>query len=192
MLNRRQRLDPIFQLQSIPVLLSLDSITVFSIDNFETFVRPIPRRLAPCNRVVCASPAYLEKHGEPKHPEDLKKHLGLNYSNVPEGQLWNFLKPDGENISVRVPHRMRANNGDVLLQAALDGLGILATTTFIAYKAVSANLLIPILCDYKLKRVGVYAIYPTQRHLPARVRILIDYLVERFGDKPYWDDFLPV
>lgn len=148
------------------------------------------KRLAPCKRIVCASHEYLEAHGEPQHPEDLKHHFGLSYSNISEGQLWQFKEPGNNLISVRVPHRMRANNGDVLLQAAIDGLGVLASTTFICHKAVEDNLLKPVLCDYKLPDANIYAIYPAQRHLPRRVRILIDYLAERLGDKPYWDDFL--
>ena len=147
----------------------------------------IARRLAPSKLILCASPEYLELYGEPQHPEDLKLHKGLSYSNISENQLWKFSQPDGTELSVRVPNRMRANNGDVLLQASIDGLGILASTTFIDYKAIRSGLLKPILCDYRIKEVSVYAIYPAQRHLPARVRVLIDYLVERFGDSPYWE-----
>ncbi|TNF37219.1 MAG: LysR family transcriptional regulator, partial [Gammaproteobacteria bacterium] len=88
------------------------------------------RRLAPARRSVCASPDYLRRHGEPLHPHELQHHLGLSYSNIPEGQLWQFIDSEGRLISVRVPFRMRANNGDVLLKAAIDGLGILATVNF--------------------------------------------------------------
>ena len=87
-----------------------------------------------------------------------------------------------------MPQRLRANNGDVLLKACIDGLGIVTSTTFIAYKAIKSGQLKPILTDYSFKQVGVYAIYPAQRHLPARVRALIDYMAKRFGDKPYWDE----
>jgi len=147
----------------------------------------IARRLAPSRLLLCASPNYLKQHGEPVHPEDLKDHMGLSYSNISENQLWKFIQPDGNPISVRVPNRMRANNGDVLLQAAIDGLGILTTTTFIAHNALNKGLLIPILNDYKIKEVSIYAIYPAQRHLPARVRALIDYIAARFSDEPYWE-----
>lgn len=148
----------------------------------------IARRLAPSKLVLCASPEYLYQHGEPEHPHDLRQHRGLSYSNISENQLWKFTQGDGSSISVRVPNRMRANNGDILLQAAIDGLGILASTTFIAYQAINSGKLKPILCDYKIKDVAVYAIYPAQRHLPARVRALVDFLAKRFGDNPYWED----
>lgn len=150
----------------------------------------VARRLAPVKRVLCASPGYLQAHGEPHHPEELSEHQGLSYSNVSEGQQWQFYHADGTPFSVRVPHRIRANNGDVLLQAAIDGLGILATTTFIAFRAIEQGLLKPVLCNYELNPVNVYAIYPAQRHLPGRVRTLIDYLASRFGDQPYWDKCL--
>lgn len=150
----------------------------------------VARRLAPAKRVLCASPEYLQAQGEPQHPEELSHHQGLSYSNISESQQWLFKQPDGEPLSVRVPHRIRANNGDVLLQAAIDGLGVLATTTFIACRAIEQGQLKPILCDYQLPPANVYAIYPAQRHLPGRVRGLIDYLVSRFGDQPYWDQCL--
>jgi DNA-binding transcriptional LysR family regulator len=150
----------------------------------------IARRLAPARLVLCASPEYLERRGEPQHPAELSHHVGLSYSNVSESQQWQFTQPNGDPFSVRVPHRMRANNGDVLLQAAIDGLGILASTTFIAYQAIEKGLLKPILCDYSLPTVHVHAIYPAQRHLPRRVRVLVDFLVSRFGDDPYWDRYM--
>ena len=147
----------------------------------------VARRIAPSRLVLCASHEYLAQYGEPQHPKDLSQHKGLSYSNLPDSQLWKFTQADGIPVSVQVPSRIRANNGDVLLQAAIDGLGILASTTFIAYKAIRSGQLKPILCDYKIKDVAVYAIYPAQRHLPRRVRVLIDYLAERFGDNPYWE-----
>lgn len=149
----------------------------------------VARRLAPARRIVCASPAYLERVGEPRQPQELEHHLGLNYSNVPEAQLWQFAGRDGKTFSVKVPVRMRANNGDVLLKAAIDGLGILATTTFFCHQALQEGWLRPLLDGYLLQEDAVYAIYPAQRYLPRRVRVLIDYLVSRFGEHPYWDDF---
>ncbi|MFK5984898.1 MAG: LysR family transcriptional regulator [Pseudomonadota bacterium] len=145
------------------------------------------RRLAPVKRVICASPDYLEKNGTPKKIEDLKKHISLNYSNISESESWQFFAADGVKQSIQVPHRIRANNGDFLLKGAIDGLGIIATPSFISYEAIKQGKLIAILKDYKLPQIAIYAIYPEQRHLPKRVRLLIDYLVEKFGDSPYWD-----
>lgn len=147
----------------------------------------IARRLAPARMVVCASPQYLARHGEPRHPEELGAHVGLSYSNIPEGLLWQFSGPDGVPLNVRVPYRMRANNGDVLLRAAIDGLGILESPSFICHEAIARGELSLILADYPVREESVYAVYPAQRHLPQRVRALIDFLAERFGDEPYWD-----
>ncbi|MFK5892629.1 MAG: LysR family transcriptional regulator [Pseudomonadota bacterium] len=145
------------------------------------------RRLAPIRNIVCASPEYLRIHGTPQKLQDLTEHHCLSYSNITEGQLWQFSESDGASITVRIPHRMRANNGDVLLKGAIDGLGIIAVPTFISYEAVNQGLLIPILSNYKLAEMAVYAVYPNQRHLPIRVRLFIDYLTKRFGNSPYWD-----
>lgn len=148
------------------------------------------RKLASAKTLLCASPEYLAQYGEPQTPEELKNHVGLSYSNVSENQLWQFTREDGKHYSVHVPFRMRANNGDVLVSAALDGLGVVATVSFICYRELEQGRLVQVLQDYKTEEVGVYAIYPSQRHLPGRVRLLIDYLAEQFGDEPYWDKFL--
>ena len=150
----------------------------------------VARRLAPARHILCASPEYLLQYGEPEHPDELKKHHGLAYSNIPETQLWQLRDKNGVIFSVPVPSRMRANNGDVLLQAAIDGLGILATVTFICYQAVESGNLHQILGEYKIEDSGIYVIYPAQRHLPKRVRVLIDFLIAKFGGYPYWDNFL--
>lgn len=147
----------------------------------------VARRLAPVNLLVCASPAYLEEHGEPETPEALTRHWGLDYSNIPEGQMWQFTDQNGSTTAVKIPYRMRANNGDVLLNAAIDGLGIIISPSFIAHEAIARQQLVPILCDYDVGNANIYAIYPAQRHLPRRVRALIDFLAERFGVNPAWN-----
>jgi len=146
------------------------------------------RRLAPIKRIICASPEYLEEHGTPETAADLKHHLKLSYSNVSDAQLWQFTEPDGSQTTIHAEYRMKANNGDMLLKAAIDGLGITTMPTFISYKAIQQGLLIPILTDYQLSEIALYAVYPDQRHLPQRVRVFIDYLAEQFGNKPYWDN----
>jgi len=141
----------------------------------------IARKLADTQLIVCASPAYLEKNGEPKVPQALEQHIGLSYSYA-ESQYWHFINTDKTETAVRMNYRMRANNGDVLLKAAIDGLGIIMTPSFIGAEAIKQGQLIPILTDYTLAAGAIYAIYPKQRYLPQRIRILIDYLVERFRD----------
>ena len=152
----------------------------------------VARRICPMRAILCASPGYIEKYGEPRTPEELRQHTGLNYSNVADNVQWGFTRPDGTRVVARIPCRMRANNGQVLLQAAIDGLGVLASPSFIAYDAIQQQLVKPLMCEYQLDSFNVYAIYPAQRFLPHKIRVLIDFLRERLGDNPYWDIFTPL
>jgi len=148
----------------------------------------VARPLAPVRMVLCASPDYLERAGTPRTPKELASHVGLTYSNVPESQQWRFIDETGRETSVRIPTRMRANNGDVLLDAAVAGWGIVVSPTFIAYRALAAGALVPLLPGYRLPETAAYAVYPSRRFVPRRVRALVGFLRERFGEKPYWDE----
>ncbi|MEJ1364268.1 MAG: LysR family transcriptional regulator, partial [Candidatus Sedimenticola sp. (ex Thyasira tokunagai)] len=130
----------------------------------------VARRLFSVNRMFCASPSYLQEYGEPETPEALERHCGLSYSLIPDEQIWSFGQNDGSRLSVNIPIRMRANNGDILLKAAIDGLGIVPSPDFICRDAVKKGLLTEILSDYPREEISAYAIYPAQRHLPSRVR----------------------
>ncbi len=136
----------------------------------------VGRRLATSHLIVCASSNYLEKFGEPQHPKELEQHTGFNYSYASSAN-WTF---NNIKTPIRVDYRLRANNGDVLLKAAIDGLGLILTPKFIAADAIEQGLLQPILTNYALSSAGIYAVYQQQRHLPQRIRVLIDYLVEHF------------
>lgn len=147
----------------------------------------VARPLAPIRMCLCASPDYLRRHGSPKTPADLAFHAGLVYGNVPEAQQWRLLDSEGRAHSVKVPARLRANNGDVLLQAAIAGLGLVATPSFLAWQALASGQLVQLLPGYRLAETRAYAIYPGRKRLPERVRLLIEFLRERFGEAPYWD-----
>lgn len=151
----------------------------------------VARPLAPIRMVLCASPDYLRRHGTPRTPADLGFHAGLVYGNIPEAQQWRFLDAAGKTHSVKVPARLRANNGDVLVQAALAGLGVVVSPSFIAHRALAAGQLVPLLPEYQAPGTTAYAVYPSRRHLPQRVRALIEFLAQRFGDTPYWDQNHP-
>ncbi len=146
----------------------------------------IARKLAPFRRSICASPDYWEKHGRPEKPEDLRHHQCLLYTYLLSGDDWNFFGPDGK-ISVRVNGRFKANNGGALLSAARKGLGVLNTPTFIAHEDLNSGRLEPVLLDYGDEIASIYAIYPQNRHLTAKVRLFIDFLVDEFGPVPPWD-----
>jgi DNA-binding transcriptional LysR family regulator len=151
----------------------------------------IARRLAPIRHVVCASPAYLARHGTPRSLEELRGHRCLVYSNLPEPEVWRCRLPNGEPGEVRLRPHMRANNGEMLALAAEAGQGLVLEPTFILYRSIRAGRLQPVLTDHAWREVQAYAVYPRTRHLSRRVRALVDFLAERFAGEPYWDDFSP-
>lgn len=148
----------------------------------------VARRLFTVRTVACASPEYLQRRGTPQRPEDLAAHDCLVYSNLPDPDLWVCHDSDDHRISVRVNSILRANNGDVLLAAAENGLGIVRQPTFIAGEAIRDGALVPILTDYRWPESPAYAVYPPTRHLSYRVRAFIDYLADQFADTPSWDE----
>jgi DNA-binding transcriptional LysR family regulator len=147
----------------------------------------IARRLATINSALCASPGYLETHGIPLVPEDLRSHACMTYSNLPDPALWSFLEPGGKEVQVRVTSRLMANNGGFLRDAAIAGQGIVLQPTFICYQALQAGQLVSLLTGYSCPGINAYAIYPQTRHLSRRVRAFVDFLADRFAGIPYWD-----
>lgn len=149
----------------------------------------IARRLAPCRRIVVASPDYWNRRGIPTHPDELRDHDLLSYGYLSEPDVWTFQGPNGD-IQVPVKGRYRANNGEVLLRAAAGGIGVCLTPTFFCAANIECGALQAVLSDFEVEPVSVYAIYPHRRHLSARVRAFVDFLAERFGERPYWDEAL--
>ena len=146
----------------------------------------IARRLAPCRRVVVASPEYWKRRGKPKHPDELNDHDVLLYSYLAEAGVWSFKGPEGA-ITLNVNGRLRANNGDVLIDAAKQGLGVNLVPTFICCDELMNGSLEPALLEFEDDPISVYAVYPHRRHLATRVRAFVDFLADRFGERPYWD-----
>jgi DNA-binding transcriptional LysR family regulator len=147
----------------------------------------IARRLSPIRRLVCASPAYLEAHGEPSHPMDLEGHPFLHYSNLPLRQNLRFPGLGNQAVTPRTQPILQANNGQVLVDAALAGRGILVSPSFIVYREIRNGMLKPILTEHPLPVLGLYLVYPSNRHVSRRARVFMDFLAERFGNLPYWD-----
>jgi len=150
----------------------------------------IARRLAPCRRIVVASPEYWDRKGRPQHPEDLKHHDALLYDYLADPDTWAF-KDDREEIAVNLKGRMRANNGEVLMEAARRGLGVAFAPTFFCCDDVRDGTLEIVLKEFDADPISVYAVYPHRRHLSPRVRAFVDFLAERFGEDPYWDAWAP-
>jgi len=150
----------------------------------------VARRLGTMRNVTCASRAYLERHGEPVHPGELRQHVGLQYSNISYKQQWRYETPAGRTVYAQPQIRIRANNGEALAAAASAGLGITAGPTFILGSYLKENSLVTILNEYQRPPAGIYAVYPPGRLVPRRVQVFSDFLAGRYGDRPYWDDGL--
>ena len=147
------------------------------------------RKLAPNRRVVCASPAYLRQHVEPKTPQDLARHNCL-IATWEQGMAmnWEYKSPVGKRGSVRVTGRYACDNWEVLREWAVAGLGVALKSTWDVRKHLEDGSLVPLLPGYDFSSdVGIYAVYPHRRHLPAKTRVFIDFLAESFGPEPYWD-----
>lgn len=148
------------------------------------------RPLAPCRGVLCASPAYLARHGHPQTPQDLRQHRCLHFSHLTDGTSWHFARKRGastEQETVRVQAAFSANNGLVLQQAAQRGLGIVYNTTFLAWRALLEGTLVPVLSDWQLPLNHLSALYPASRQPSPKVRALIDFLVAEYQPLPPWD-----
>jgi DNA-binding transcriptional LysR family regulator len=144
------------------------------------------RKLAPNRRVVCASPAYLAKHGVPHRPEDLQDH---NCIITQDFQMtWEYRDPVGKRNSVRVSGKYSCDNWEVLREWALAGLGVALKSTWDVRRQLEEGSLVALLPGYDFAtEVAIYAVYPHRRYLPAKTRVFIDFLADSFGPEPYWD-----
>jgi len=148
------------------------------------------RRLAPIRMVLCASPAYLQQQGIPQSPWELGDHQGLRYKSDAGTSTWKLTDREGKEHVANIATRMIANNGDFLRDMAIAGHGIAALPTFIVWQAIATGELVTVMGDYTLPQRHAYAVYPQTRYLSQRARLLIDFLAERFGEHPYWDQHL--
>jgi DNA-binding transcriptional LysR family regulator len=135
---------------------------------------------------MVATPDYFAQHGVPQTPEDLDKHNCLTYTYFNPQDPWRLCGPDGD-ISVRASGNLRVNDDDALAEAVLGGLGLALLPTFIIGKELQAGRLQSVLSQYIPLERHVYAVYLANRHVSAKVRAFIDYLLKRYGPEPYWD-----
>ncbi|WP_342650815.1 LysR substrate-binding domain-containing protein [Pseudomonas sp. REB1044] len=149
----------------------------------------IAHRLAPHTRLLCASPAYLLKHGIPENPIDLEQHRCLRFSYSTGGQVWQFT--NGQVESVKVSGPLRANNSQMLREAALNGLGIILMPSWLVGDDIRAGRLVQVLGQWRAgidnDDESVHALYLPTRRGSKKVRAFIDFLAEQFGDPPYWE-----
>lgn len=144
------------------------------------------RRVCPCHHAIVASPDYLRQNGIPNTPRDLEQHKFVKYIGTSSDAL-EFRDVNGETFRPHLNSSIVTNNGDFILQMACSGHGIVALPTFIVSESLVSGALVEVLPDYALPSVNAWLVYPQNRYLPRRVRLLMDFIVDQFGDQPYWD-----
>ncbi|WP_050401783.1 LysR family transcriptional regulator [Bradyrhizobium embrapense] len=140
----------------------------------------IARKIVPVPRLVCASPDYLKRHGTPLHPQDLRDHVSLTYGFLLTGNQWKLTGSDGVHW-IQPAWSLCVNNAEVLRDVAVKGKGIALIPEFIAAEALKDGRLQAVLANYSAPPLTLYAVYPPTRHLAVKVRLFIDFLVDRFG-----------
>jgi DNA-binding transcriptional LysR family regulator len=140
----------------------------------------LARRLCEMPRYLVGSPAYLNKHGRPRHPLHLAQHRCIGYSHTMTTEVWRFTK-DGKSASVRASGPLRVNNGDAMMPALIGGTGLGILPEFILHDALAAGRLERLLPDWSLPSGGVYWVTPPGGPRPKRVEVLADFLVEKLA-----------
>jgi DNA-binding transcriptional LysR family regulator len=145
----------------------------------------VGRRLASTRMRLCAAPTYLDTHEPIRALADLTKHGVIAYTNFASGNEWQFDGPRGQE-SVLTRSILRCNNGDTCRSIALAGGGVSLQPSFMVAEDLRRGALVEILPEYQSVELGIYAVYPTRKHLAPKVRMLINFLVERFAE-PDWE-----
>lgn len=146
----------------------------------------VARRLATSRFVACAAPDYIKRFGEPREPAQLSNHQCLIFTHHQAPAEWRLVRGLGESVSVPVSGRVKSNNADLLLAAAKAGDGILLAPTFHVGRDLASGALVPVLLDWTNWEIAIHAVYPQTRHLSAKVRAFIDFLVDEFKTACPW------
>jgi DNA-binding transcriptional LysR family regulator len=177
----------------IELTLELDDRFVNVADGFDAVVRhgPVPdnglivKRLAPSKRMLVASPVYLKKHGVPKSVADLERHSGIIYS-LRGASDWRF-RLSGRWKAARPTNIFRVNNGIVMRDAAIEGLGIALLASFMVHDALASKELRAIDVGAEAEHATIFIAFPKDRRVSAKVSALVAHLRAAFGTPPYWD-----
>lgn len=138
------------------------------------------RLIAHTRRIVCAAPAYWQRHGRPEKPADLAEHECITYTLTPSFNSWVFSSPSGEE-TIAVKGRFKVNNTSAMLEAAIAGLGVVMLTSLSVERAISAAQLEAVLTNYPTPDSDIYALYLPNRYLSNKARAFIDYLLEHYA-----------
>ena len=148
----------------------------------ERLPRLVVHEVAQLQRLLCAAPSYLKRHGHPREARELSQHSCLAYGELAGRNEWVLDGPSGE-CRIAVSGAMCSNNGEVLRDAAIRGLGIVLLPRFIVQAGLEQGRLAVVLPDYSPRLLSLWIIYPTNRHLSAKVQLLTAFLQERFGQQ---------
>lgn len=141
------------------------------------------RKLGETERFIVAAPAYLAQHGAPERIEDLSGHDLMHYSVASAGNYWRLVSRTGEERQIRTGGKLTADNGDMLLNATIAGLGISCLPSFFLGKPLADGSLVKILQDHPQPSLGIHVVYPPGRYIQPKTRAFIDYLVAWFKDR---------
>jgi DNA-binding transcriptional LysR family regulator len=144
----------------------------------------VSRTLASTRMVLCASPRYVAEHGAPMQPSDLLEHQVIAYSYFATRDEWHFTGPRGDE-SVRIRPRMHSNNGDTCRAVALEHQGVVLQPDFLVGDDLRRGTLVELMPEFRANSIGIHAVFPSRKHLPLKVRRLVDFLVEAFK-VPEW------
>ncbi len=148
----------------------------------------VVRKLAISHNIVCAAPSYIAAHGAPATPDDLVNRACIAYTLSPEPEEWPFLDANGHPYGVRIVPRFSANNGDTVRAMALSGQAMAWLPTFLVGEDLREGRLVRLMPDYPLPPIAILAVYPSRRHLSAKVRAMVDFLAAAFKGVPPWED----
>jgi DNA-binding transcriptional LysR family regulator len=139
----------------------------------------ISRRIATTRMVLCASPHYLALHGVPRHPSELATHAVIAYNQLSSGDEWHFDGPEGK-VTVRTHPCISTNNGDTCRAAAVHHQGIVLQPSFLVSEDLASGALVELMPEFRSIEIGIYTMYPTRRHVPPKVSMLVEFLGQAF------------
>jgi DNA-binding transcriptional LysR family regulator len=143
------------------------------------------RKIGEDKRLICAAPSYLARQGTPQRPEDLARHTCIVSRERPYLNRWQF-SVDGQLTELDVSGRLAGGDGELQLQLALQGLGIVRLTRLTLAHAVRDGALVPLLSDFSADEpVPIHAVYPHRRHLAPKVPAFVNFLIEKFSPPPW-------
>lgn len=142
----------------------------------------ISRLIRRSGAVTIASPEYLKKHGVPKVPYDLDRHKVMSYSNLKQPNIWQYQDVNGDPMQVHVEGHVLTNNSSMMLALAVAGQGICRLPNFCLNDELQTGKLVELFSDYPKAEIGIYMVYPSRKHMSAKVRSFIDFVLSELGE----------